>query len=253
MHDSSKNGNKLKVVKSLKKIYQNEKVIDITKKSGIFGTTEVIIASCISIILGVALLFVPQIQIITICYSISTVMVAAGIIFIVKYFLAEGYLNMNEYGFSIGVLMVVLGMCALVREEQVAAFFILCIGGFVLISGIIKLQYSMALKIVEDKLWIVLLFVSFIIMGLAIAIILNPFSSKDTLQTFTYYILIIDGILSIVCNIYLFWSLKNHGKREMKEGLKQQLIDEEVPIEEECTVQSDAGEHFSNGETSEDK
>jgi uncharacterized membrane protein HdeD (DUF308 family) len=251
MDDSSKNRSKLKAVKNLKKI----KVKDISKKGGFFGTTEVIIASCISIILGLALLFVPQIQIITICYSISTVMVAAGIIFIVKYFLAEGYLNMNEYGFSIGVLMVVLGMCALVREEQVASFFILCIGGFVLISGIIKLQYSMALKIVEDKLWIVLLLVSFIIMGLAITIILDPFSSKDTLQTFTYYILIIDGILSIICNIYLFWYLKNYGKREMKEELKQQLINEEVPIqvEEGRIVQSDSGEHLSTGETSEDK
>lgn len=238
---------------SLKKKNQEEKIKGITKK-GIFGTSEVIIASCIAIILGLALLFVPQIQIITICYGISGVMVAAGIICIVKYFLSEAYLNMDEYGFSKGVLLVILGMCSLVRAEQVATYFILCLGVFVLLSGIMKLQYSLDVKIMKDKLWIALLFVSFIIMGCAITIILNPFSSKETLQAFTYYILIIDGILSVICNIYLFFRLKNYAKREMKEKekleeeLKQQLLNKEACIDvekEECTIQHDSGESFS--------
>ncbi len=182
------------------------------------ATQFVISVAVIYILLASLLLFVPQIQIITLSYFLCSVLVITGIVLIVRYFITDAYKNINEYGFSFGVFTVILGMCALVRVEQVANSFILCIGISLLMTSIIKLQNALDLKNLKEKTWIIMLGIALLFMICSIIIIINPFKLKETLCGFSYRIMIIDGLISLLSNFYLYFIIrKNNKKRSIQD------------------------------------
>ncbi len=189
------------------------------KSSGgsIFNTGYVIAAECMFLLMGALLLFVPQIQIIHICYGLSGVLVFVGIIQIVHYFLAESYRNMNEYGFAVGVLGVILGMCALVRVQAIANSFLLVLGIFLLLTAIIKLQYAMDLKSMKDPVWVVAIILAALLIAGAVCVIINPFKDPELHKLVTYYLLLVDGVIGIISNIYLFIRVKLYARKERKQ------------------------------------
>ena len=217
------------------------------KNSGgsVFNTGYVIAAECIFLLIGAVLLFVPQIEIIHICYGLSGVLVFVGIIQIVHYFLAESYRNMNEYGFAIGVLGVILGMCALVRVQAIANSFLLVLGIFLLLTAIIKLQYAMDLKSMKDPVWVVAIILTALLIAGAVCVIINPFTDPELHKLVTYYLLLVDGVVGIISNIYLFIRVKLYARKERKlkeqgENEAQEPEQEEEPSEapEEMPVES---------------
>lgn len=179
-------------------------------------TKFVLITAFVYILLGVSLLFIPQIELITLCYILCAVLVITGIILIVRYFLTDAYRNINEYGFCLGVFFVILGMCALVRAEQVAESFILCAGMALLMTSVIKLQNALDLKHLEEKTWSVMLGISLGFLVCSVLIIINPFKNPSTVKGFTYRILIIDGVISLISNLFLFLKIKQYKKKETK-------------------------------------
>ena len=116
--------------------------------------------SLVYLLLGVLLIVIPDLQMEYVCYGISVVLVIIGIILIVKYFLEESYKNLNQYGFSIGVFLVIIGVCTLVKNQEMAKSFQLYIGVCILLTAIIKLQNAMDLKALKDRTWGVICVVS---------------------------------------------------------------------------------------------
>lgn len=218
-----------------KKQEKMEKELEKAKKKNsggsVFNTGYVIAAECIFLLIGAVLLFVPQIEIIHICYGLSGVLVFVGIIQIVHYFLAESYRNMNEYGFAIGVLGVILGMCALVRVQAIANSFLLVLGIFLLLTAIIKLQYAMDLKSMKDPVWVVGIILAALLTAGAVCVIINPFTDPELHKLVTYYLLLVDGVVGIISNIYLFIRVKLYARKERK--LKEQGENEAQEPEQE--------------------
>lgn len=204
------------------------------KNSGgsVFNTGYVIAAECIFLFIGAVLLYVPQIQIIHICYGLSGVLVFVGIIQIVHYFLAESYRNMNEYGFAVGVLGVILGMCALVRVQAIAGSFLLVLGIFLLLTAIIKLQYAMDLKSMKDPVWIAAIILAALLIAGAVCVIINPFNDPELHKLVTYYLLLVDGVVGIISNIYLFIRVKLYARKERKQK-EQGEIEAQKPEQED--------------------
>ncbi|MFA9463641.1 MAG: HdeD family acid-resistance protein [Velocimicrobium sp.] len=180
------------------------------------ATQFVLSIAVIYILIGALLLFVPQIQITTLCYLLCSVLIIAGIVLIVRYFMVNSYQNINEYGFSVGVFTVILGMCALVRVEEVSKSFILCIGIAMLMTSVIKLQNALDLKNLREKTWIIMLSIALVFVVCAIIIIIHPFAQETTLYGFTFRIMIIDGILSLLSNLYLNFIIRKTNKKEIE-------------------------------------
>lgn len=209
-------------------------------KSKSFGTYLVIGMAIIHILLGFGLLLVPQISIVEIAYLLSVLCVVIGIILIVKYFLAEAFKNINQYGFSVGVLFVILGMCALVRAKDVSRYFILCMGILVLFTAIILLQNSLDLKALQDKSFSIILVVAIVISICAVIIIINPFSTLEDLEYFTYIILIADGALSLIITFYLSIRIKRYKKYHSK--IDQKVETDIMESNQESSIMEDKSE-----------
>lgn len=191
------------------------------------STGYIIIAEILYALLGVVLLLVPGIELIHICYGLSIMLVFAGIVLIVRYFMTESYRNLNEYGFSIGILGVILGMCALVRAQLWVKNFLPVLGIALLLMAVTKLQYAMDLKSMKDQIWILVLVVAVLLTSGAVCVVINPFKVEETRQKITCYLLILDGILGIVGNLYLYIRLRLFKRAEDKNQVTPQIIDAE--------------------------
>lgn len=207
------------------------------KKKNLFSTVVVSVMAVIFIAVAVLILFVPRIEVKDICYFICGFVVVLGIYMIVRYFMSAGYERLNEYGFSEGVLFVLLGICGLVSAERIAASFLTALGLLLLLSGVIKLQYALDLKCMEDKAWAGFFAVTVLLLGFSVSVILKPFEDMEFFQNYTAGILLADGIVEIVNILYLNFRIKAYRQR----GEKPQDLPElhETEKEENFSEQAD--------------
>lgn len=193
------------------------------EKQSSLGTWLVVGLSLVLMVVAALLLFVPQIKLIYICYFMCAVTMIAGIYMIVRYFMTDAFKNMNEYGFSIGVLVVILGVCGLLRAEKLAGSFVVILGIALVCSGIIKMQYAMDLKRMNDKvMWYILLGISIAVIAVAVFVILQPFAGAAWFEITTWYAMLIDGGLGILTVIYMAIRLRIFKKAEDKLAKKDE-------------------------------
>ena len=175
-----------------------------------------ILFSTLFALLGILLICVPQITFLTLCYVCCGVLAAFGIFMIVRYFLKESFRSLNQYGFSVGVLFVLISMCALVKAEIVSSYFILCLGVLILVSAVFLLQDCLDLIVMKDVLWPLWMILAVLFALAGILVLLNPFPSTDTLHQFCYYALAADGIVCLLGTLYLHVRIKAFEKKEAK-------------------------------------
>lgn len=173
----------------------------------------------IFILFGVLLVILPNVTTLAItplhiCYVIAGVLVAFGIFLIVRYFLTESYKNLQQYGFSLGTMLVIVGMIALVRANQMSIYFLFTLGVLMLVASIFKLQNALDLKALSDRSWGFWLLIAIVFAVCAILVIMNPFPAETTHEAFTEWTLLIDGIVSLIGAIYLFFRVRAAKKQE---------------------------------------
>lgn len=201
-----------------KRIFQKKR-----EKTNFPGTVIVCVMALFMIAISAILLFVPKIKAIHICYLLCSAVIILGIYMIVRYFMTSAFRNLNEYGFSEGTFLVVLGICGMVRAESLAKSFFICIGLLLLLSCVIKLQYTLDLKQMGDKGWHVILVIMLILIFCSIAVILDPFNQEDLYEKFACYLLLIDGIASLLLILYVAIQL-NFFEKKATRALEEKAV-----------------------------
>lgn len=149
----------------------------------------------IYVLLGALLLFVPDINTKVLAELLGALLIVAGAALIIRYFLARSYLDMRAYGFSLGTLAIVLGVCAILKAQDVANSLSVFLNICIMLTAIVKLQNAIQLKFMKSKLWIPVLCVSLAFLICTVLIVLDPFSDSVR-DTFTYIVLLCDGVAS---------------------------------------------------------
>lgn len=180
----------------------------------------VIVMSLIFVGMSALVIFVEGVETVFLCYAICVAAIIVGIYMIVHYFMTDAYRNVNAYGFSIGTLLVILGICGLLRAEQMAGAFIVILGIILLLSGIIVLQHSMDLRRMEDVIWIPALIVSALILICGIMAIIKPFEEKIDYSKYVWWMIMISGGLGILINLYTMIRVALFKKKETKLAAK---------------------------------
>lgn len=190
------------------------------KKHGI-GIGVISGISVIYLVLGLAMLFVPKIKEVYIVYMICAVLIAFGILTIVRYFTDGRFLDPGEYGFSGGVLAVIAGFCILIRSSQVAESFGLFLGICILLTAVIKLQNAADLNAMKNRSWPIFLILALVFLVLAVLVILDLFSWREKQMNIIYVILAADGAVGLFSTIYMMIASRLYWK-EPKKTLKKQ-------------------------------
>ncbi len=183
--------------------------------------------SILFLLLGALLLFFPNISVSQVCYALCGVVVALGILYIAQYFITESYKDLQQYGFSIGVLLIILGICGFIRINELISAFYFFIGMMFLIAGILHFQNALDFKILKQKSYVLWIAVAITVLLCGTMVILNPFPEDTTLATFTNYSLIIVGLFTLIGNLFLFFTLKRLQKKAAKEASENNPITED--------------------------
>lgn len=227
-----------------------------------------VVLALVFILLGVLTAVLPavttfEITSLQFAYALAAILIAFGIFLIVRYFLTESYKNPQQYGFSIGAILVIAGMMALIRASVLSEYFLFALGALMLAAATFKLQNALDLKALSDRSWGVWLVIAGVFAFCAILVIINPFRDPVRHEVFAEWTVLIDGIVSLIGTIYLYFRLKKATAADRK---KDETVDtaeftDAVPQEhevapegepEQVIIDPDANEPWAIDEAGED-
>lgn len=198
---------------------------------------------------GAALLFVPSLKLVYIIYGFLSLVVIAGIIMMIRYFMTNSYKDFNAYGFSEGTLLVILGICGLIKATALESVFYTGIGLVLIFSCVIKLQYTLDLSRMGDKLFYLLLVLVLVLTGCGIAVLLNPFTDPAKYTSFVHLLLLIDGAFSLLFMLYLALRIRAYTKKEAKEQENKEKLEQQESLTDQNAAEGNLPESDTTKES----
>ena len=169
-----------------------------------------ILTSILSIIIGLVLIFLPAVSNKVVGIIVGIVFLAFGINNVYKYFHRDGA-KIYSLNLIFGVLYSILGIVIIIYPFSVMNFVTVCLGLFIIVNGISKINYGMWLKRGNEESWLVTLVTGAFLVTIGIMLVFNPFTAL-TLTQIAGAFLIITGVLNLSDTI-LF---KNRAKQIME-------------------------------------
>ena len=172
-----------------------------TSKSNV--VTQILL-SAVGIILGYLLLFNKSIQVLTLCQILCGGLVAIGVVSIASYFLSGDYKRIDRYGFTVGTLLILSGLIGLVRINDLTANFEMYGGALSMILGVLVLQGTVQMKVLDYAVWVLNLVVTLACIAGAFCVLAGITAVTGLVQGFSSWVLLICGCASIV-SLLMTW------------------------------------------------
>ena len=202
------------------------------------GLVVQVVLALISIALGLLLLLLPGIQVKTFCYVFCGAVIAAGIGSISVFFITQAYKRLHEYGFALGVLLLIMGCVGLLRAEAMVADFQGYLGFAALLSGVLMLQGTVQLRVLGNRLWIPDLVLTALCLIGSILVLADARPILKVIQGFAYWVLLLTGALSLVS--LLFSSIGVYGEKKRTEKEEKARADQNQTGQEAAKPQEPA-------------
>ena len=184
-----------------------------TSKSSVI--TQILLAA-VAIALGYLLLFSKSVQIVTLCQILCGGIIAIGLASIASFFLLGDYKRIDRYGFALGTLLVLMGLIGLIRINEVTANFEIYTGLVSLILGVLVLQGTVQMKVLDYPVWILNLVISLASIAGAFCVLSKITAITGIVAGFSSWILLICGCASLFSMLVTWICIMLAGRREKK-------------------------------------
>ena len=148
----------------------------------------------------------------TICQILCGGLIVVGVVSIVSFFVSGDYKRIDRYGFALGTLLILLGAIGLVRSADVASHFELYAGLLSLILGILTLQGTVQIKVLDYAIWILNLLLSLICLIGAFCVLSEITAVTGLVDGFPNWLLLIAGV-SCLFSLLTTWICILLGRR----------------------------------------
>ena len=182
------------------------------------------------VILGFLLIFYSEVTIISISYVIGGILIAIGVIALLKYISNINKDIKNEIDIVYGIGTIILGIIVICNPKAIASIIPFILGILIVINSTAKIDYSFKLRKNKNNLWISTLIVALVALICGVLLIFNPFAGAEFITKVIGIILVVYAILDIVSTIRISKELKEtFGKaKEDKKKLKDTVVEAEV-------------------------
>ena len=157
-----------------------------------------IITSLILITLGLLLIFKSEATILLISYVIGGILIAIGVIAIIKFIQNAGKEQKNELDIVYGVVSIILGIIVIKNPEAIASIIPVILGISIILSSATKLQYALELRENKNKLWKTTLVLALISTLCGIILLFNPFKAASYFTKIVGVFIVIYAILDMI-------------------------------------------------------
>lgn len=154
-----------------------------------------IVTAIITIIVGIILLFLPNLTNKVVGIITGVIFVLFGLTSIYKYFKRDGA-KIYSLNIVFGVLYLILGIVIIIFPFSVIEFVTVCLGLFLIINGATKINYGLWLKRGGCSAWLITIVAGAFLGVLGIMMVFNPFTSYALTQIVGAF-LIISGVINL--------------------------------------------------------
>ena len=184
-----------------------------TSKSSV--TTQILLA-VVAVALGYLFLFSNAVQIITLCQILCGGVIPVGAASIASFFLAGDYRRIDRYGFALGTLLILVGIIGLIRINDVTANFEIYTGVLSLILGVLILQGTVQMKVLDYPIWVLTLVISLVCLIGAFCVLTGVTAVTARIPDFSSWVLLICGAACLFSMLATWICILLAGKREKK-------------------------------------
>lgn len=185
-------------------------------KSSILGAIALLV-------LGILLIFESEATIVTISYVIGGVLVAIGVLALLKFY--REVKDNQDTGMDLvyGIISVVLGIIVISNPKAVASIIPIVMGLIIIINSGTKLQYSIELKKNNNNLWKSTMVLSLISTLCGVLLIFNPFKGAAFLTRLIGFLILLYAVLDIISTITIKSTVKKI-KLAINDGIEEAKI-----------------------------
>lgn len=158
------------------------------------------ITSIIFIVVGIFLIIKPETTLSLISYILGIIILVNGIMNLIRYFSNREKGNLYDFGCISGIMSVVVAIIFISSPNMIASIIPLMLGVWILVNGVVKLQFSMNLRNYQNSNWVRSMIISGLSIVLGIILILNPFKGAVVLTQIIGAFLIGYAILDLLQN-----------------------------------------------------
>ena len=183
------------------------------------------------IAVGVCLFTLDTDVISRLVYSFSVL--AVGILFIcfgafymIKYFFNHEFKRITNYGFTMGVILVIIGAVFIFKADAISAFIDVLVCLIALIFGAIMLQESFALFHMQRGAWVISLLLGFCTIAASVYMLLTPFTFFTGDFIPSLFLVVVGGV-SLFSLLLMVIGLGDH-KKDSKKNYNRNMEDSNI-------------------------
>lgn len=177
-------------------------------------------------ILGILLIFYSEITITSISYVIGAILIAIGVIALLKFVREYKLKAKNELDIVYGVVCVILGIIVISNPKAIASIIPFVVAVVIIINSATKLQYSLELKKDNNELWKSTMIISIITMLCGILLIFNPFQGAVIVTRVVGILILVYALLDLSSTIAIRNSVKKI-QNAIEEVVEAEIVTDE--------------------------
>lgn len=172
--------------------------------------TAYICAGVLFSIMGLVLIFFPEISMRAICCILGAFIIMLGVIKICAYFSDDRYNIAFQFDLALGILAIVIGIIFIAKTNWVLSFFSTIMGIVITASSMFSVQASIDAKKLGLRAWGALLAISICSMILGILLIFCPIKSLNLLARLYGIGCVLEGVSKIIAAAYTTQKISNY-------------------------------------------
>ena len=180
------------------------------------------------VVLGLLLIFYSELTILSISYVIGGILIAIGVIALIKYISNINKDIKNEIDIVYGIGTIILGIIVISNPKAIASIIPFVLGVLIVINSTAKIDYSFKLRKNKNNLWISTLVVALIALICGVLLIFNPFAGAEFITKIIGAILLIYAILDIISTIRISKVLKETFSTDKKKKIEDKIPEADV-------------------------
>jgi uncharacterized membrane protein HdeD (DUF308 family) len=192
-----------------------------------------LITSLFLIALGLLLIFQSDAVIYSISYIIGGILIALGVLGIIKFVQGTNKEQQTELDIVYGIVSVILGIVVIKNPQAIASIIPTILGISIVINSATKLQYAFELKANGNNLWKSTMVISIISTLCGIVLIFNPFKALTSFTKIVGIFIVIYAVLDMISTFTIKRNVKIFQKTMKEEITEAVVIKEEVDETEE--------------------
>ena len=160
-------------------------------------------------ILGAFLFFDSEDAMKTLAYIVGGILIAMGVISLIKYMVNKSKGIKNELDIVYGLCIIILGAVVCINPDGLAGIIPFVIGIVMIISSSAKIYYGLELKRSSNPLWKETVIVSLITLLCGVFLVFNPITAEKIIFKVVGAIMFAYAILDIVLIFKIRKTVKN--------------------------------------------